>query len=73
MSTFILFGIPTNPSSSASGITSITLFFFEFRETAFAPSSTKEFTISSLKSMRTFSTTLIIFSSVTLNPLINFD
>ena len=69
----ILFGIPTKPSSFLSGLTSIILLFFVWKDTAFEPNFFKFWTISSLKSIRTSSTTLIIFLSVTLNPSINFD
>ena len=72
-SIFILFGIPTNPNSLDSGWISITLFSLVFSEIAFAFKSLKEETISSLNSIRTFSTIFIIFSSVTLRPLTNFE
>ena len=45
---------------------------FVFIDTAFVPCSFKEFTISLLKSISTFSTILMILSSVTLKPFINF-
>ena len=72
VSELILSGIPTKPSSCLSGITLITLFILEFLEIAFAPYLFKELTISLLKSINTFSTILITFSSVTLKPFINF-
>ena len=68
-----MFGIPTNPSSLASGITSITQFCFVFKDIPLTPFSFKEETISSLNSINTFSTIFITFASVTRNPLINFD
>ena len=73
VSVFILLGIPTKPSSSCSGIISITLSFFVCNDAAWEPIFFREFTISSLKSISTVSTTFIIFSSVTLRPLINLD
>ena len=69
----ILLGIPTNPSSSASGVTLMILFFLVWIETASVPNFFKDSTISLLKSIKTDSTMFIIFSSVTLKPLINFD
>ena len=66
-------GIPTKPNSFASGITSIILLFFVCIETPLEPFLSKFSTISSLKSIKTDSTILIIFLSVTLKPLINFD
>ena len=57
----------------ASGTTSIILFFFVCIEIASEPILFKEFTISLLKSIKTVSTISIIFLSVTLRPLINFD
>ena len=47
------------------------LFIFVLTGTAFVPFFAKEFTISLLKSIKTFSTIDITFSSVTLSPLIN--
>jgi len=69
----ILLGIPTNPSSLVSGVTLMILFFFVWIDTASVPNFFKESTISLLKSIKTDSTMFIIFSSVTLKPLINFD
>ena len=51
----------------------MTLLFFVLIETPFVPFSSNDLTISLLKSIRTFSTIFIIFLSVTLKPLINFD
>ena len=47
------------------------LLIFVFTGIAFVPFFIKEFTISLLKSIKTFSTIDITFSSVTLSPLIN--
>ena len=47
------------------------LFIFVLTGTAFVPFFVKEFTISLLKSIKTFSTIDMTFSSVTLSPLIN--
>ena len=46
------FGIPTNPSSSASGIVFIALLFFVWIEIASVPLFFKELTMSSLKSIQ---------------------
>jgi len=73
ISLLILFGFPTKPSSFDSGIISMMLFFLVFIEIASVPFFFRESTISLLKSISTFSTIFIIFSSVTLNPLINLD
>ena len=73
ISIFIFFGIPTNPNSSDSGSTLMTLFSLVFKDMPSNPFSFKDETISSLNSIKTDSTIFIIFSSVTLNPLINFD
>ena len=70
---FISVGIPTKPSSLASGITSTMLLFFVCIETPSEPFLFKFCTISSLKSINTDSTIFIILLSVTLKPLINFD
>ena len=66
-------GFPTNPSSLDSGIIFITLFFLVWIEIPSVFFFFKESTMSLLKSIRTSSTILIIFLSVTLKPLINFD
>ena len=73
ISLFILFGVPTNPSSLTSGITSIILLFFVFIDIALDPFFFKEATISLLKLIKTVSTMFITLSSVTLSPLINLD
>ena len=73
ISVLILFGIPTKPSSLASGITSMILFFCVCIEIASEPILFKEFAISLLKSIKTVSTIFMIFLSVTLRPLMNFD
>ena len=60
ISVLILFGLPTKPSSSDSGITSMILLFFVFIDIASVPFFLSELTISSLKSINTSSTILII-------------
>ena len=72
ISTLILFGIPTKPSSFTSGTTSIILFSLVLIAKALEPIFFKEETISLLKSIKTDSTIFIIFSSFTLDPFINF-
>ncbi len=65
----ILFGIPTKPSSFLSGLTSIILLFFVWKDTAFEPNFFKFWTISLLKSIRTSSTTYFIFFDFSGDPL----
>ena len=65
------FGIPTYPSSFCLDLHKLYYFFFVLIEIVFDPCLFKELTISLLKSIKTSSTILITFLSVTLRPLMN--
>ena len=62
--------MPTKPSSSSSGLTNIILFSFVVIDFVAHFWSLKVFIISLLNSIKTSSTTLIVFLSVTLRPFI---
>ena len=65
---FIVSGIPTKPNAFFSGFINITLFSLVVIEWALQDFFFKALTISLLNSIKTFSTTPIIFSFVTLKP-----
>ena len=72
ISFFIFFGLPTNPKSFCSGTTSIILFFLTVIACTLQPQLINFSIISEFNSDKASSTTLIVFSSVTLKPSTNF-
>ena len=68
----ISFGVPTNPSSFFSGIVLIIFSFFGVNACTFIWKFFKLLIISEFNSKSASSTTLIVFSSVTLKPSMKF-